>query len=616
MSQAYFANLTASGDLPAEVSAFPSRRLGVLAGLVIVLWLAAALYLNHINAVSFWQDESWMAVAVEGDLPGVWAFAAREGVHPPGYFLLGWGYVRLAGDGELALRWLAGLCALLGIAGTYRLGADWYGPKAGAYAALLTAGSLFLIYFARLARQYTAFFALAVALVWAYERWRRHPRRRGWWAALVALQAALLYTHYFGVWMALVLGLHGALFLPTRREKAWLAGGLALSGLLFLPWVPAALEQFLLSGEGLGYAIRDADWALVAYLDRVFNGSTLLGLGLLALGIYATWRRRQASTGALLALWLVVPLGLSLAFNARFAWFVERNMIFTLGAAYVLFGAGLAWVDRLRRGRWVAMAAALVFVALGLARYEVFWPYITPDWRDIAHAMAWDARPDDVFVVSGEPYTLHYYLRRYLGRTVAITNLEAWLAHDGQPDRVWLTGTQGAVRFEAIDALPPGMAQTRRYVLGVLVTEFYQRPPQEPLTVFGGQLALGLAESPIRAAVRPGETLTLDLWWRAVRQPEADYSVGVYLVGADGAVLAQQDGGFDGGRVSAPALPTDRWTPDARALAIPPDAPPGEYDLLLSAYDWRDQSRLAPEGGRPDDLYPLGVATVEAGVEQ
>ena len=51
--------------------------------MVAILLFASLLYLANINRVSFWEDESWMAMAVKGDLPSVWTFATQRGVHPP-----------------------------------------------------------------------------------------------------------------------------------------------------------------------------------------------------------------------------------------------------------------------------------------------------------------------------------------------------------------------------------------------------------------------------------------------------------------------------------------------------------------------------------------------------
>src|SRR5687767_11034765 len=87
-----------------------------------VLLLASFFYLHDVSAVSFWEDESWMAIAVSQGLPEVLAFSINNGVHPPLYFYLAWFFARFAGDSELALRWMGGLVTLAGLALTYRLG--------------------------------------------------------------------------------------------------------------------------------------------------------------------------------------------------------------------------------------------------------------------------------------------------------------------------------------------------------------------------------------------------------------------------------------------------------------------------------------------------------------
>ncbi len=57
------------------------RRALVL--MVAILLFATFLYLIGLNQISFWEDESWMAIAIQGDLSSVWTFAAERGVHPP-----------------------------------------------------------------------------------------------------------------------------------------------------------------------------------------------------------------------------------------------------------------------------------------------------------------------------------------------------------------------------------------------------------------------------------------------------------------------------------------------------------------------------------------------------
>lgn len=626
--------------------------------MVAVLVIATFLYLVDLNRVSFWEDESWMAIAIRGDLPGVWTFAAERGVHPPLYFYIGWFYTRFTGDGELALRWLAGLCALPGIAFTYRLGASTYGRRAGVYAALLATGSLFLLYFARLARHYTLFFTLSAALVYLYHRWHivvissqlsvhssktvsHQQNYKTQSASLLTLNfllftsssvlstqyfllslcfAALLYTHYFGIWMALVLSLHALLTLP-RAAWLWLWIALFIGGVLFIPWLPAVIAQFSGSNTsgGLGYVSRDIGLNLRAYIDRIFNGDYLLGFSLAALGLYAAYRWRKGRFTLLLLMWLTIPLALSLLFNTRFSWFIERNMIFTLPGVYILLGAGLAWITTVRFSKSpvfnrflnpLALTAALMFCVLGLVHYNTFWPFITPDWRSMANAIATDARPSDAFVLNGEPYSMDYYLQRDLNAPVAITRLANWLSSPTEPDRLWLMDANWDVQAEARAALAPDMQLTRRHSLGVLIAEFYQRIPSAVRTTFSDQIALG-DNLPAAIVVKPGDVLWVDLWWQAVRQPDTDYSVGLYLVDSDGVIQSQQDGGFDGGRVQALLLPTDHWTADARALSIPANLPAGEYALTVAVYDWQTNQRLSPENGLEDESFQLGTITLQ-----
>lgn len=44
---------------------------------------------------------------------------------------------------------------------------------------------------------------------------------------------------------------------------------------------------------------------------------------------------------------------------------------------------------------------------------------------------------------------------------------------------------------------------------------------------------------------------------------------------------------------------------------LPTDLPPGEYTPLVGVYNWRDGSRLTPENGQADDLYPFTTVQVK-----
>ncbi len=83
---------------------------------------------------------------------------------------------------------------------------------------------------------------------------------------------------------------------------------------------------------------------------------------------------------------------------------------------------------------------------------------------------------------------------------------------------------------------------------------------------------------------KPGNTLTLTLYWQPQTTPEQDYTVFTQLLNAQHQVVAQHDGPPRGGR-----YPTSWWSSgeiiaDTHPILLPPDLPPGKYTLLAGLY--------------------------------
>ena len=122
-------------------------------------------------------------------------------------------------------------------------------------------------------------------------------------------------------------------------------------------------------------------------------------------------------------------------------------------------------------------------------------------------------------------------------------------------------------------------------------------------------LGLPGAEVP-PGSVGPEGRLAVALYWRAAREPTADYRVFVHLLRPDGWIAAQHDGiPRDGAR------PTIGWAPggfveDVHLVELPGDLPAGAYRLIAGMYDADTGERLrAPDGG---DVVALGAVTVAA----
>lgn len=117
---------------------------------------------------------------------------------------------------------------------------------------------------------------------------------------------------------------------------------------------------------------------------------------------------------------------------------------------------------------------------------------------------------------------------------------------------------------------------------------------------------LGYTLSPARA--RAGQQLDVNLYWQTAQPLSEDYVAFVHLVDEQGQLHAQND--------AVPRLgayPTPWWLPgvvikDEHPLALPPDLPPGRYQMLAGLYRSADGVRLPlAQGG---DITPLGQIDV------
>jgi hypothetical protein len=585
-----------------------TKRYGSLWAMVGVILLACAFYLYRQNDFSFWEDESWLAIAIGDGVRELWTFASTRGVHPPLYFYIAFFLKPFIGDMEYSLRWIGAMIALIGIALSYRLGNEVGGKRVGVFTALILAGSFFLMYYTRLARQYSLFYTLSALTTWLYWRWQSRPST----ALLIGLmlaQAGNLYTHYFSAFLALGIALHA--LLTMKPQKSWrVIAAFAGSGILFLPWLPSIWTQLHSDlGEGVYYAANKLKDIAPSYLGRVSNDNYWLGGAMSLAGLVAIWRKKQWRLLALIVLVLLSFVPIVIINQTVFRWYIGRNMFYTFPLVVLLYGMGLAHVSQWRIGQITALAVAAAFTIWGILAYPYFFNG-TADWRGAMQMMAADARPTDLYVLDGEAYSIDYYMRRYLGTRLEFLDMREWTNAPVMSDRIWLVDDDQAVNIEAEAVLESrNMAQTRRIVRLPIVAELYQTLPRENAAVFGEQLALGYTgEESI--SVQRGEELVLDVWWQPIRFPDFNYSASFQIWANEAAVpLTQVDGNFNG--VDAQVLPVEAWSTDSRRLLIPSDAPLGEYTLRVTVYDWRDNSRLPVDNGATDNLFVLLSIRIE-----
>jgi hypothetical protein len=643
-----------------------------MTGGLLVLLLALLLLGVGFNDFSMWYDEVNMATATLAyEFPdSVYQDAVIELGHPPLYFLLVGGWTEVAGDSDFAFRLVSVLAALLAVAFAYRSGIDLSGRLlGGAGAGLLLAGMGFTRYYAHQTHNYTLLLLLVAALFFFYVRWWRHPR----WpyaAGLVLATALLLYTHYYGVFPVLALNLH-ALLAGWGRWRRWLAwlGWQMLAALLYLPWLPVVIglgtgQYDFVGSEDRVPTGRPSDWSVIQETIHIMSyGRWYVYAGLVLLGFLALYRlkqrarRRAGEDLLLLGLFLLLSFGLALLVNLRYQTFLDRRVIYLLLGAALLAAYALTLLPR--RLGWGLLAVGLLITLTAPRPDELLGNWL---FREVVEEVAEQREPDDLVflqVTQTREFNFmnplpYYALRRFDAEDVLVLGDFNINAQDRQyvfanqifaealwpRDRFWVIKPRGDAPAEDVTSLGwvdeiegRDFRKVKDLQFGWFDVLLYEAVEQDVKLTGAAEIEEGPA-APVqvgeviqlldyqvgRVQATPGESVTILLKWRGIRDMMTDYAVGLYVL-ENGQTIRGQ---FDGPPTHfSREFPTGRWPvgqviQDRRHLPINPDAPPGHYNIMLAVYERETNTRLLMEtaDGNQTDLLrlaPLNVVVTAAG---
>jgi hypothetical protein len=125
---------------------------------------------------------------------------------------------------------------------------------------------------------------------------------------------------------------------------------------------------------------------------------------------------------------------------------------------------------------------------------------------------------------------------------------------------------------------------------------------------FGDQLALVGWSLQALPALEAGESFSLTVVWQAQQALETDYAAFAHLVDEGGQGWAGDDHQPYGGLYPTSAWGAGEMVRDQFALTVPPDAPPGLYDVQVGWYDPASQERLPVGEGNTVRVAVLPVS--------
>lgn len=342
--------------------------------------------------------------------------------HPPLYFALGYGWVKLWGPGAATLRSLSALFSVLILPAVYWLAWELFRQPGPAWMAIaLFALSPFQVLYAQEARQYSLWMLLTLLASAALLRAQRqdsaplHQRFRDWrswgfWGLYAVLMALSFYTFFLTTLVALSHGVYVGLTAWRERSAAALTGYLAAvaaAAVAFLPWAMVMLAHLRRVTDTASWASDrfSIDWLVLRWLlypinqffdlslgDAYLTSPVLLLMvaiaGLIGYSVSVAVRSLPMGSRQYLlchilvpALALMVPdvvLGGQRSGTARYM--IPVYLGLHLSVAYTL---GLrAWLPSPQQRRWQGVTLALLLCGLlscGLSSRATLWWNKSPD---------------------------------------------------------------------------------------------------------------------------------------------------------------------------------------------------------------------------------------------
>jgi len=383
-------------------------------GLAVVA-VAIGIVTRFVTRSSLWLDEALsvdLARLPLGQLSG----ALKHDGHPPLYYALLHGWINLFGSSDVAVRSLSGLFGLATLPLVWILGRRKGGPTLAWVAVAVVAVSPFAVRYSNETRMYSLVMLLVV-IGWLLvdDIVDRGKATIGRFIGIAVVGAALLYTHYWSLWLLGALGITALWKIwrsPNRSaRRPWfgIVVALLVAGLAFVPWLPVMLYQSAHTGtpwakasrptSALSFVLADnggGNYGEQALVGAFFACALLLGLFGYAVDRRTTaldLRTRPALRGAAwiaaltFAIGCIVSFASSSAFASRYSAVIFPFLALLAAAGCLCFAS-----------RWIRFGVAAVFC--GFLSIGAFWNviYQRTQLKAAADIVATSSKPGDIVI--------------------------------------------------------------------------------------------------------------------------------------------------------------------------------------------------------------------------
>ena len=217
--------------------------------LALIVVLATAVRFATLGMPSYSFDEYLTVFDIHKSFLGTLQAVRHDvEVNPPLYFVVAWGWQKVLGNSEVALRSLSALTVAPTVPVVYAGARELSSRRAGLVAAALATTSPLLIWYSQDTRTYAllVFLSALSFLFFVYSLNREEPR---WLLAWVLASVLALSTHYFAVMVVVPEAAWLLLRARAGRARAMLAvAGVGCAGLALIPLYAAQQDHAVSPG--------------------------------------------------------------------------------------------------------------------------------------------------------------------------------------------------------------------------------------------------------------------------------------------------------------------------------------------------------------------------------
>jgi mannosyltransferase len=392
--------------------------------LLLILTVGLFLRLYKIDRQGLWYDELHSIIPTDPNNSLVSVIEYCKNDQPPAYFLTLYSWYNLFPYNEASGKVLGAIIGVLGIISMYFLGREVGGRNVGLAVSFLTSGNIFHVYYSQELRFYGLLFLMTCLSFLFFIRFIKSPII---WNELflVITTILLLYTHYFGLVVALtqaiifiIIGLVG------RKGVRFFSKGLICASIVllaFLPWVPIIFQDLQIKS----FWIQDpGPLFFIEYFQSYFTGwwglsyKYILNWTLFLMLLYYFWTLGYRMKKGLsieidhfvLIGWGFLSLLIPYLYTVyRMPMLVDRYTIITLPAILLVIAIGWVYVKNV----YLKIVLVLIFIVSDFrVHYRYFTRYIKSEYRELAFHIVRENKISYP-VLSQYPWHFNYYFRKY-----------------------------------------------------------------------------------------------------------------------------------------------------------------------------------------------------------